>query len=72
MARKPKSSVYERIEKVKSEILETKEHLTQLEEQLEELKKERDVLEMEQIWTLIQDKGLTIDEVRDLLDEINK
>lgn len=72
MARTAKKNVYERIEKVKSEIALTKEHLVQLESQLEELKKEKDNLEMEQTWELIKDKGLTIEEVKDLLNNIIK
>lgn len=72
MARTAKKNVYERIEKIKSEIALTKEHLVQLESQLEELKKEKDNLEMEQTWELIKDKGLTIEEVKDLLNNIIK
>ena len=67
-----KKSVYERIEETKSQITSTEQTLVQLKSQLEELLREKDQLEMEQTWQLIKDKGLTMDDIRNVLSDIIK
>lgn len=69
MARKPKSiSVYERIENVKTEIAATEQHLDQLRYQLEELYAEKDDLEMRETWSKIKNSGLTLDDIKQMLE----
>ena len=69
MARKAKSvSVYERIEKVQSEIALTEQHLVELKAELEELFAEKDDLEMRETWAAIKNKGLTMDDLQKILE----
>lgn len=69
MARKSKSSIYERIEETKSDILNTEQHLAQLNSLLEELLHEKDELEMRQAWSAIKESGMTLEEVQKLLEK---
>lgn len=69
MARKPRTvSVYNRIENVKTEIAETEQHLDQLRYQLEELYAEKDDLEMRETWSKIKNSGLTLDDIKQMLE----
>jgi hypothetical protein len=67
MARKPKNSVYDRIEETKLEIAKTEQYLAQLKLQLEDLLHEKDDLEMRQSWVMIKESGMTFEEVQKLL-----
>lgn len=67
MARKPKNSVYDRIEETKLEIAKTEQYLAQLKLQLEDLLHEKDDLEMRQSWAMIKESGMTFEEVQKLL-----
>lgn len=67
MARKPKNSIYDRIEETKSEIAKTEQHLAQLKLQLEDLLHEKDDFEMRQSWAIIKESGMNFKEVQKLL-----
>lgn len=70
MARKPKSiSIYEQIEKIESEITSAEQHLAQLKSQLDDLLLKKDELEMKQIWTVVKESGLSIEDVRKILEK---
>lgn len=73
MARKPKAiSVYERIEKVQSDILFTEQHLAELKLELEELFAEKDDLEMRDTWSKIKSSGLTLEDIQKILEKSHK
>ena len=69
MARKGKS-VYERINDITSEINSTEQHLINLKTQLDSLLKERDNLEMHQAWQSLKDRGLGIEDLQNLLQNM--
>lgn len=69
MARTKSKSIYQKIEETRSQIESTEQQLIQLKAQLEELLKEKDELEMKQAWQLIKNKGVTIEELTQLLLE---
>ena len=72
MARKPRLSVYERIVEKENEIKLAEETLAKLNEELQDLFKERDKLEMEKLFAMMKENGLTIDKALDLLQVNNK
>ncbi len=67
MARPNRKNVYERIEDKKLAIKETEETLAKLNEELQELFNERDKLEMEKLFAMMKENGLTIDKALELL-----
>jgi type II secretory pathway component PulF len=67
MARPNRKNVYERIEDKKLAIKETEETLARLNEELQELFNERDKLEMEKLFAMMKENGLTIDKALELL-----
>lgn len=70
MARKSKSkSIYEQIKEVESEIVSNDQHLAQLKSQLENLLIEKDELEMKQTWNAIKESGLSMEDIKKLLEK---
>ena len=67
MARPKTKTVYEKIDNVKAEIESTEKHLEELKTQLDSLQKEKDDLEMRQAWKLMQDKGISVEELEQIL-----
>lgn len=68
MARRPREiSVYDRISDVQDKIAQEEAILSDLRSQLGELEKEKELLEMNQIWTLIKERGLSLEEVQNLI-----
>lgn len=70
MARKPKEiSVYDRIIEIQEKISKEEEMLKGLYTQLEELKAEKETLEMNQVWVLMKENGLTIEDVQAMIEK---
>lgn len=70
MARKPKEiSVYDRIIEIQEKISKEEEMLKGLYAQLEELKAEKETLEMNQVWVLMKENGLTIEDVQAMIEK---
>ena len=70
MARaKKQKSVYERINETQNEIELTQQKLTSLNTLLQELYKEKDDLEMRQTWASIKNLGLSMDDIKKILEE---
>lgn len=67
MGRKPKSTIYERIEEVQNELAASEENTRRLKAYLEELLKEKDEQEKQKFWEELKKSGLSIDEVRNIL-----
>ena len=68
MARKSKS-VYERIEETLSEIQLAEQRVVELKSLLQDLYNEKDDLEMRQTWAAIKNNGLTIEDMKKLLEK---
>ena len=70
MARvKKQKSVYERIAETEQEIALTEQRLAELNVLLQDLFKEKDDLEMREAWASIKEKGLSVDDIKKLLEE---
>lgn len=70
MARKPKEiSVYDKIIEIQEKISKEEEILKGLYTQLEELKAEKETLEMNQVWVLMKENGLTIEDVQAMIEK---
>lgn len=68
MARRPKEiSVYDKIREVESKIASEEEFLKDLYNQLEELKKEKETYEMNQVWSLMKENNLTLEDVQAMI-----
>ena len=73
MARKPKTqSIYERINQKESEIASVERNLEYLKSQLQNLYAEKDEMEMREVWQSIKEKGMSMEDVQKLLNQMNK
>ena len=68
MARTPKIvSVYDKLNKIEQDIVETENRLKKLISERDELLKEKDELEMKKLWAYIKEQNLSFEEVQNLI-----
>lgn len=68
MARTPKIvSVYDKLNKIEQDIVETENRLKKLISERDELLKEKDELEMKKLWAYLKEQNLSFEEVQNLI-----
>ena len=68
MARTPKIvSVYDKLNKIEQDIVETENRLKKLISERAELLKEKDELEMKKLWAYLKEQNLSFEEVQNLI-----
>lgn len=68
MARTPKIvSVYDKLNKIEQDIVETENRLKKLILERDELLKEKDELEMKKLWAYLKEQNLSFEEVQNLI-----